>query len=268
MSYPLGDDRIAAFERDGAVHLPAVLDDTLTARLRDAADGLLSEESGGKGKTSYFDRVNLWEKYPGFRDACMNSPVPRIAAELLHAGKVNLLYDQLFVMDAGSGVRTPWHNDLPYWPLTGADVLTVWLALDPIIHENGALEFIRGSHKWGHRYRPFDTDDGGHVTNSFHADGVDFDELPDFEDERDRHHIMRWDMRPGDAVVFHALTVHGAAGHFRPDMPRRGFAIRFTGDDIRYRTGPVWNQYLVSECLAHGAALDSAQFPVVYRSPG
>lgn len=266
--YDLSNDQIAAFERDGAVHLPAVLDDALVTRLGDAADSLLSEESSGNSETHYFARINLWQTYPDFREACMNPPVPSIAAKLLHTGKVNLLYDQLFVKQEGSGARTPWHNDLPYWPLTGTQILTVWLALDPITPDNGALEIIRGSHKWGRRYRPFDSDDDGQVTKLFHADGVEFDELPDFEDERPRHHIMRWDMQPGDAIVFHALSVHGATGQARPDMRRRGFAIRFTGDDVCYRTGPVWNQRLVSERLAHGAPLDSTQFPVVYRSSG
>jgi ectoine hydroxylase-related dioxygenase (phytanoyl-CoA dioxygenase family) len=266
--YPLGDDVIAAFERDGAVHLPAVLDHTLTTRLGAAADRILSAESNRQGRDHYFKRLNLWRTHPGFRDACMNSPVPAIAAKLLGAGKVNLLYDQLFVKDEGSGVRTPWHNDLPYWPLTGTQVLTVWLALDPIVRDNGALEFIRGSHRWNRRYRPFYTDDDGHPAHSFHADGDEFDELPRFEDERDRHDIVWWDMEPGDAIAFHGLTVHGAAGHCRPGMRRRGLAIRLTGDDVRYRAGAVWNQDLVSENLAHGAPLDSPQFPLVHGTPG
>ena len=68
--------------------------------------------------------------------------------------KVNLFYDQLFAMRPGSDTPTPWHNDLPYWPLTGRQAMTVWLALDRIVEENGALEFIRGSHLWDLQYEP------------------------------------------------------------------------------------------------------------------
>ena len=51
--------------------------------------------------------------------------------------------DQVFAKAPGEGSRTGWHNDLPYWPLKGWQVLTVWVSLDPITRENGALEFIR-----------------------------------------------------------------------------------------------------------------------------
>jgi hypothetical protein len=47
-------------------------------------------------------------------------------------------------------------------------------------------------------------------------------------------------------------------------MPRRAYAVRFAGEQVRYRAGPVWNLDLVNEDLRDGDPLDSAQFPVVY----
>ncbi len=266
--YPLSDRQLAVFEENGVVRLPSVLSGDLVARASEAADRILAQEAAGPGEGDYFKRLGLWRKHEAFRAICLDSCVPEIGARLLRSGKVNLLYDQLFVKEPGSGIPTPWHNDLPYWPLTGTQVLTVWLAFDPIGPDNGGLEFFGASHKWRRRYRPFYTTDDGRVSHFFHADeNDDFDDLPDFETERRRHEILSWDMEPGDAVVFHALTVHGAPGNRRPDMPRRGYAVRLTGAEVRYREGPAWNVDLMNAALHDGDPLDSEAFPVVYGAP-
>ncbi|XP_029368861.1 uncharacterized protein LOC115050331 [Echeneis naucrates] len=39
-----------------------------------------------------------------------------------------------------------WHQDMRYWGITGGPVVSVWLALDDSLKENGALRVIPGSH--------------------------------------------------------------------------------------------------------------------------
>ncbi|KAM3867090.1 putative alpha-ketoglutarate-dependent hypophosphite dioxygenase [Diretmus argenteus] len=39
-----------------------------------------------------------------------------------------------------------WHQDMRYWGIAGGSVLSVWLALDDSLKENGALQVIPGSH--------------------------------------------------------------------------------------------------------------------------
>ncbi|XP_056151248.1 L-proline trans-4-hydroxylase [Lampris incognitus] len=39
-----------------------------------------------------------------------------------------------------------WHQDMRYWSIAGGPVLSVWLALDDSLKENGALQVIPGSH--------------------------------------------------------------------------------------------------------------------------
>ncbi|XP_078116977.1 putative alpha-ketoglutarate-dependent hypophosphite dioxygenase [Sander vitreus] len=39
-----------------------------------------------------------------------------------------------------------WHQDMRYWGIAGGPVLSVWLALDDSVQENGALQVIPGSH--------------------------------------------------------------------------------------------------------------------------
>ncbi|XP_052429692.1 L-threonyl-[L-threonyl-carrier protein] 4-chlorinase [Carassius gibelio] len=42
-----------------------------------------------------------------------------------------------------------WHQDMKYWGFDGGPVLSVWLALDDSLEDNGALQVIPGSHHAG-----------------------------------------------------------------------------------------------------------------------
>ena len=46
-------------------------------------------------------------------------------------------------------------------------------------------------------------------------------------------------------------------------MQRRAYAMRFTGETVRYYDGPRWNVYIMNPALESGDPLDSEQYPVV-----
>ena len=113
-SYPLEQAQIEAFERDGAIHLPALIDEEWVERGREAGAGDTGVESlDGSGAPEYFLRLRLWEKDEVLRHFCTASPAPGIAAQLVGSDKMNLLYDQLFSIEPGSEDRTIWHRAIP-----------------------------------------------------------------------------------------------------------------------------------------------------------
>jgi len=63
------------------------------------------------------------------------------------ATRVNFFYDQLLVKEPGTREGTPWHQDQPYWALSGLQVCSLWLPLDPVSEEVG-VEYVCGSHRW------------------------------------------------------------------------------------------------------------------------
>ena len=213
----------------------------------------------------------MWEKDRDFRDVVFNSPASSIAAQFLDVKKLNLLYDQAFIKVPASSVRTPWHNDLPNWPVRGGHLITVWVALDPIDANNGMLEFARGSHRWG-RWTPRPhTDIHGRITHFHIGEGevgtqaemqCDFASL---EDEVAAAEIVSWETNPGDVIVFGALMIHGAIGNSRPDLKRRAYSVRFAGPDVRYKPLTASNVGIMSEELAEGDPLSGKQYPIVYR---
>jgi len=51
----------------------------------------------------------------------------------------------------GDGRRVPWHEDSAYWKkmIDPAEVVTVWLAIDPSMLENGCMKVIPRTHNQG-----------------------------------------------------------------------------------------------------------------------
>ena len=73
-----------------------------------------------------------------------------IVAELMHP-QVALYHSKLLPKEAGVGTATPWHQDYAYWKRdeNRPIMINCQLAIDPMTLENGCLEFIPGSHRWG-----------------------------------------------------------------------------------------------------------------------
>ena len=139
----------------------------------------------------------------------------------------------LFAKEPHTPQRTPWHQDQPYHPVNGAQAGAIWIPLDSVTLESGAVEWIPGSYKgpWFEavNFDETDTLDGlaGHedfkLSKAAQVDG--FDTMPDFEKLRDQYTIAHFDTEPGDVIAFHELTVHTAPGN-STDRRRRALSLR------------------------------------------
>lgn len=260
---------VEAYDRDGVTVLRQIVDADWRVQLEAAIERDLQDpgpyfhgyqtDAGGR----FHGNLRLWERDTVFRDFCLHSSLPGIARQCLRASRINLLYDQLFVKEPGTSNPTRWHNDQPYWPIRGWQVLSIWVALDETSLESGALEFVRGSHRWNRWFQPEAF--GRTATSSEYESNPDYEPVPDIDAARDQYDVVSWDLQPGDAYVFHGLTVHGAGGNRLASRRRRGYTIRYTGDDVLYDTRPGTNVHLRNPALRDGDTLDSAQYPVVLR---
>jgi ectoine hydroxylase-related dioxygenase (phytanoyl-CoA dioxygenase family) len=254
----------AAYDRDGVVCLRRQFDAAWVERLRAAVERDLahpgpSATNFAEGSTAgkFFGDMFMWRHDPDFRAAALESPAAAIAARLMGSGSADFFYDQLFVKEPGTAHPTPWHQDLPYWPVAGRQIATVWIALDRVDRSNGAVEFVAGSHRWGTRFRPTPFRKGHEV--KFTAS--ELAPIPDIDAERQKHDIKWWTMEAGDCLVFDAMIVHGAPGNLTPGARRRGLALRYTGDDVRYDPRPGTFDFPHKPDLAAGAPMTCALFP-------
>jgi hypothetical protein len=88
----------------------------------------------------------MWRWDPDFREFALHSPLPQLGAALLGADRVSLFYDQAFIKEPGTRSATDWHQDLPFWPALGNDIVSLWVALTPVTVEGSGVEYVAGSH--------------------------------------------------------------------------------------------------------------------------
>ncbi len=260
---------ISTFERDGVVCLRGVIDQDWIATLREAVDREIANPGpnhyGYEGDSGGFHgNQDLWLEDEAFRAYCLGSPLPGLAAGLLGASRVQLYFDHLFVKEPGALSPTPWHNDQPYWPIAGRGIISFWAGLDSVDRTSGAVEYIRGSHQWDRWFQPRGFADSKTGKTSY-AQNPDYEPLPDFDAERGLHDIVAFDVEPGDVIAFHGLTVHGAGGNRSADRRRRGYAVRYIGDDVRYDPRIGTSKLLWKDSEQAGAPLSERLYPVVWQ---
>ncbi|MCH9674672.1 MAG: phytanoyl-CoA dioxygenase family protein [Gammaproteobacteria bacterium] len=255
---------IEAFQRDGAV---CVRDAFSTQWLRTLAQGVeaniaapgpYAKHYTAPGEFGYFfgDYCN-WQRIEPYRQFALESPAASIAQACMQTKKVNFFHEHVLVKEPRTEARTPWHHDQPYWVVDGEQVCSIWLCLDPV-PKDVCVEFIAGSHRWGKWFTPKRFAD--------HAEhpSEEGETLDDIDQRRDEFEFLSWDLQPGDCIVFHALTVHGAPGNASTKTRRRAVATRWTGDDARFvrRRGFMSPPFEDVE-LEQGSLMDSPVFPVV-----
>lgn len=265
----LDRQQIEAFGRDGAIVVRGLIDMETIGRLRNEFDLLKSEAqdissyySAGSAPGRTLLREGNWRVSALFRDIIFRSGIAEAAALAMRSGAVRLYEDLLIYKAAGSGQSTPWHQDAPQWPVSGHQLASVWLSLEPVTAQTGALRFVRGSHK-GPVYIPYLPEDR---REALAADMRFFDggPVPDIDAAPERYPVISFDTEPGDVVIFSTRTLHAAFGS-DPDRPRRTFTIRFLGDDVRWQPKQsVFHDWLGSIALKEGDPISGERFPVAW----
>jgi ectoine hydroxylase-related dioxygenase (phytanoyl-CoA dioxygenase family) len=148
--------------------------------------------------------------------------------------EVRFFYDQLFVKEPGTLAPTAWHNDLPFWPLNGNHVASVWVALTDTPKENSGLVYVAGSHKWNKMYYP----EPATKRQTFIVDPEveKFERCPMFHAEFDNSdfRFLSWDLKAGDCLVHHPLAVHGSGKNASPTDRRAAISVRYYGGDVTW----------------------------------
>ena len=252
------EEDIQEFEAAGAICLRGLFDHSWIDLLSVAIDAGLAKDDEGKSKFQ-LDHTMAKEN-PAVRKFVFESPAAAIAKTIMRTETVRYYFDQLFVKEPGVEAPTPWHQDQPYWPVTGRQVCSIWVPLDPVTKANSGLEYVRGSHNWGQEFAPvsFTERSAGLFDNS------ERENLPDFNNRREDYDFLCWDMEPGDCLIHQARTVHGASGNTTREDRRRALSIRWLGDDARYRELiDNGDPNLVDPSLRPGEKMISLKFPII-----
>jgi hypothetical protein len=198
----IDDVAVTAFNSDGYVLVRGMLDVEETALLGRAAreDRVLDQHSfgraDGEGGTV---RLALWN-HPTDTIYGMIARCESIVGsmEKLLGGEVYHYHSKMIMKDPLVGGAWAWHQDYGYWYQNGALypwMASAFIAIDPATRENGCLQMIRGSHQLGRI---------DHVLTGEQA-GADPQRVGEVLRRLELVHV---EMAPGDAVFFHANTLH------------------------------------------------------------
>ncbi len=267
--YAADPSDIETFQRDGVVVLPGVFADwvdTLLAgqtRNIENPDGFRfpceSNPTGAPGR--FFDSYCNWDLISEYRDYVTHSYAASMAGQFTRSTAIQFFHEHAFFKEPGTQSATPWHQDLSYYCIDGAQTVSVYVALDSADAEV-AVRFVKGSHKWGKLYRPRVFMDGG----EFNTEDSEMESVPDIAGNPDDYDILATSLEPGDTILFDFRTLHGTTDALLKSR-RRAFSTRWIGDDVRYcvRPGETSPPLPDSVGVKAGDAMPADWFPVMWR---
>ena len=172
-------------------------------------------------ETILFHALGAWRITKGFHDVLWNPRFLIAASQLLGNKPVRFWHDQLFYKPAKKGGVVAWHQDYSYWTRTKPIAhLTCWCGLDDSTKENGCLQYIAGSHRWGLLPKPVIAGELQGIKNFLSDDQKKQFATPQYAE-----------VKAGEAIFHHPLTLHGS-GENKSDKPRRAFVINVIEDGV------------------------------------
>ena len=253
--YPISDEQVRFYQENGYIQLHDVLTpqevEEARAHLAEAMSIQLAGALDRTGRSEYdrvfLQKVNLWRDHEGIRGLVFHPRLAGIARRLAGAARIRLWHDHALIKPNTDSKASPWHQDLPYWPMNETCALSCWLALDDVNETNGCMRFVPQSHRWG-KLEPI---------NLVNPQDI-FSLVPEPE-EKDFTPVSM-PMGAGSCTFHNGLTFHSAPPN-RGSAPRRALIIIYMADGVTFSGKP----HCVTEDLglAPGAPLAGERFPVL-----
>jgi len=261
-------DLIDQYRRDGVVLMRGIFTDWVE-KLRQGLQRNMDApqryaypcESTPKGSPGrFFDSYCNWALIPEYSEHVAKSCCASLAGQLMMSDTAQLFHEHAFCKEPGTQQATPWHQDMPYYCVSGTQTVSLYVALDEM-PADVAVQFVRGSHRWGRMFHPVAFLDG----SNFDSHGNPMERAPDINSQPEDYDIAAWDLKPGDCIAFDFLTLHGTtAGEVK--HRRRAISTRWLGDDVVYCERPVETSPPFEDmALRPGDRMREDWFPVLWR---
>ena len=262
--YRLKQEQIDFFNENGYLGGVKMLDEIQIEKLRNELTELTDQHHPGHSlfyefhsnesvdtNTILFHSLGAWRITPAFHDVLWNPRFLMAASQLLGNVPVRFWHDQLFYKPAKKGGVVAWHQDYSYWTRTKPVAhLTCWCGLDDSTIENGCLQYVPGSFRWGLLDKP---ELAGTLM------GI-MDYLT--PEQQKQFHPVPVETKAGEAIFHHPLTLHGS-GENKSAMPRRAFVINVFADGVYSDSNePLLNGVPV---VSKGKKMEGQSFPLLFE---
>lgn len=239
-SYRIKKEQVDFFNENGFLPGIKMLDQKQIDGLRNALNKLTDANHPGNElfyefhsnesvdeNTILFHALGAWRIEPAFHDVLWNPRFVMAASQLLGNKPVRFWHDQLFYKPAKKGGVVAWHQDYSYWTRTKPLAhLTCWCGLDDSTVENGCVQYVPGSHRWGLLDKPELAGDMMGIMDYLTAE------------QQSQFHPIPIETKAGEAIFHHPLVLHGS-GENKSSRPRRAFVINVFADGVKSDSNDV-----------------------------
>ena len=202
---------IEQYQRDGYYFPLKVLDDNEVAANRARLDAF-EKTQGQPLAGAQRNKSHLLFKWV---DNLMRHGTILDAVEDL-IGPDLLCWNTLFwIKEANSGSFVSWHQDLRYWGLDTADLVSVWLALSPASLESGCMRVLPGSHQGELLPHKDEYADGNLLTRG-----------QEIAVEVDEHKTVAMPLKPGEISLHNVRLAHASSPNQSADR-RIGLSLHY-----------------------------------------
>ncbi len=210
--------QIDQYNAKGYIFPLRLFNDDEARRHREYFDQLMNKAAAA-GYNSY--SINGWQLHcEALYDLCIEPRILDYVQDLLGENLV-CWGTHFFCKEPGDTKRVSWHQDASYWPLTPSRTVTVWLAIDDVDEENGAMKLVPRSHLHGQiAFADSDASEQNVLFQSVH-NPLQYGDEP-----------VSVNLKAGEISLHSDLLLHGSEPN--PSTRRRcGLTMRFVPPEVQ-----------------------------------
>lgn len=225
----LSPAELQAYREAGLVRPAIRLDQATVAGLRNLLDETLAATPGRRPESlvcPHIEGMNglpraITDRWLAF---CTRPELLDLVGQVIGPDVV-LWGSQLFCKPAGTGLAVPWHQDGHFWPIRPLATCTVWVAIDDVDAENGAMLFVPGSHRTRELFPHADEPGEESALNARLA-----------PEHLDLARAEVDELRAGELSLHDVYLVHGSEPN-RSARRRAGYVVRYMPASSHYDRG-------------------------------
>ena len=258
--YKTTEEQKKFFDEKGVILLKGVLSKEEVNQYKKIIDEVVFELTKNDTRTleeknpyerEFLQCGHLWRTFEDVKKITLSKRLGSIAKQLLNADHVRLWHDQALYKVPGGAATEP-HLDIAYWPMIEKIAGTIWLALDEVTEDMGAMYFIPNSHKaniFNYDYR---------IESSIEGKS----DLLEKAKKILNNEAISYNLEPGDATFHHSLTIH-YTGKNKTDKTRKGMTVIYFADGVCFDGNSPASDHHCAEGSIDGEPIATKWNPII-----
>jgi ectoine hydroxylase-related dioxygenase (phytanoyl-CoA dioxygenase family) len=258
------------YQKNGFLITPKLIDDDSLSIIKENFNEIfkgkyetgispLNRKIDAENNTGVIKLTNCMWTNSTISKVMLNLNIGKIASILSKFETIRYWRDHMWFKKPCSGVKgvVGWHQDYHYWQCAKQNnFITAWIALEDATVENGCVEYIPQSQKWGYLGEG-DLYNQNLAELQYKIEGISNNKL----------NPVPAVMKAGSISFHNGLTIHGSRENLSP-IARIGMSVHYFGDSMEYQENHGIKHFSNIDLFSgtNGEVFRGPFFPIVYSS--